>query len=163
VFALQESLEKIDCFTHAGHVRASGKTTPAGLEPAKRRACPATHPMFDQRSEHVRHRKRAQIEKEIEKSRKTSTRSVFTKKKPEAENFNVGKRAREITENRRSVAPRGVDESKVAQGYASLHEKLGDCADKGDRKLFFDMLKENSRVLEPRVPPIVASRARMSQ
>jgi hypothetical protein len=48
-----------------------------------------------------------------------------------------------------ALRQKGIDESKVAQGYASLHEKLGASADKGDLKLFFDVLKENSRILEP--------------
>jgi hypothetical protein len=46
----------------------------------------------------------------------------------------------------------GIDESKVAEGYANMHAKLGRSEDKGDLKLFFDVLKENSRVLEPPRP-----------
>jgi hypothetical protein len=42
----------------------------------------------------------------------------------------------------------GIDERKIAQGYANTHNKLGDSTDKGDIKLFVDVLKENSRTLE---------------
>jgi hypothetical protein len=42
----------------------------------------------------------------------------------------------------------GIDERKIAQGYATTHNKLGDSADKGDLRLFVDVLKENSRTLE---------------
>jgi hypothetical protein len=75
------------------------------------------------------------------------------KKKPEAANPGVGKRAcTKSLKIEEALRQEGIDESKVAQGYASLHEKLGDSADKGDLKLFFDVLKENSRVLEPPRP-----------
>jgi len=42
----------------------------------------------------------------------------------------------------------GIDERKIARGYANTHNKLGDSTDKGDIKLFVDVLKENSRTLE---------------
>src|ERR1700683_534555 len=42
----------------------------------------------------------------------------------------------------------GIDERKIARGYANTHNKLGDSADKGDIKLFVEVLKENSRTLE---------------
>jgi hypothetical protein len=75
-----------------------------------------------------------------------------SKKKPEADPV-VGKRPRtKSLKIEEALRQQGIDESKVAQGYASLHEKLGDSADKGDLKLFFDVLKENSRVLEPPRP-----------
>ena len=47
----------------------------------------------------------------------------------------------------------GIGVRKVAQGYASLHGKLSGSEDKGDLKLFFDVLKENHRTLEPPRPP----------
>jgi len=75
------------------------------------------------------------------------------KKKSEAANPSVDKRAcAKSLKIEEALRQQGIDESKVAQGYASLHEKLGDSADKGDLKLFFDVLKENSRVLEPPRP-----------
>jgi hypothetical protein len=43
----------------------------------------------------------------------------------------------------------GIDERAIAQGFASLHRKLSGSEDKGDLKLFFDVLKENHRTLEP--------------
>lgn len=43
----------------------------------------------------------------------------------------------------------GIDEHTIAQGFASLHRKLSGSEDKGDLKLFFDVLKENHRTLEP--------------
>jgi hypothetical protein len=43
----------------------------------------------------------------------------------------------------------GIDERVIAQGFASLHSKLSGSEDKGDLKLFFDVLKENHRTLEP--------------
>jgi hypothetical protein len=46
----------------------------------------------------------------------------------------------------------GIDERKIARGYANTHNRLGDSTDKGDIKLFVDVLKENSRVLEPARP-----------
>ena len=46
----------------------------------------------------------------------------------------------------------GIGVRKIAQGYASLHGKLSDSEDKGDLKLFFDVLKENHRTLEPPRP-----------
>ena len=42
----------------------------------------------------------------------------------------------------------GIDERAIAQGFASLHRKLSGSEDKGDLKLFFDVLKENNRTLE---------------
>jgi hypothetical protein len=42
----------------------------------------------------------------------------------------------------------GIDERKIARGYAKTHNTLGDSTDKGDIKLFVDVLKENSRTLE---------------
>ena len=42
----------------------------------------------------------------------------------------------------------GIDERKIARGYANTHNKLGDSADKGDIKLFVEVLKENTRTLE---------------
>src|ERR1700722_4067983 len=75
------------------------------------------------------------------------------KKKSEAANPLVGKRAHtKSLKIEEALRQEGIDESKGAQGYASLHEKLGDSADKGGLKLFFDVLKENSRVLEPPRP-----------
>jgi hypothetical protein len=75
------------------------------------------------------------------------------KKKVEAANLCIGKRAcTKSLKMEEALRQEGIDESKVAQGYASLHEKLGDSSDKGDLKLFFDVLKENSRVLEPPHP-----------
>jgi hypothetical protein len=43
----------------------------------------------------------------------------------------------------------GIDERAIAEGFASLHSKLSGSEDKGDLKLFFDVLKENHRTLEP--------------
>jgi hypothetical protein len=43
----------------------------------------------------------------------------------------------------------GIDERAIAQGFASLHRKLSGSEDKGDLKLFFDVLKNNHRTLEP--------------
>jgi hypothetical protein len=42
----------------------------------------------------------------------------------------------------------GIDERKIARGYANTHNRLCDSTDKGDIKLFVDVLKENSRTLE---------------
>jgi len=75
------------------------------------------------------------------------------KKRAEAANSDAGKRAcTKSLKIEEALRQEGIDESKVAQGYVSLHEKLGDSSDKGDLKLFFDVLKENSRVLEPPRP-----------
>src|ERR1700685_1148177 len=46
----------------------------------------------------------------------------------------------------------GIDERAIAQGFASLHSKLSGSEDKGDLKLFFDVLKDNHRTLEPPTP-----------
>ena len=46
----------------------------------------------------------------------------------------------------------GIDERAIAQGFASLHRKLSGSEDKGDLKLFFDVLKDNHRTLEPPTP-----------
>jgi hypothetical protein len=46
----------------------------------------------------------------------------------------------------------GIDERTIARGFASLHGKLGGSEDKGDLKLFFDVLKDNHRSLEPSTP-----------
>lgn len=46
----------------------------------------------------------------------------------------------------------GIDERTIARGFASLHSKLGGSEDKGDLKLFFDVLKDNHRTLEPPNP-----------
>jgi hypothetical protein len=47
----------------------------------------------------------------------------------------------------------GIGVRKIAQGFATMHYKLGRSDDKGDLKLFFDVLKENHRTLEPPRPP----------
>ena len=47
----------------------------------------------------------------------------------------------------------GIGVRKIAQGFATMHSKLGRSDDKGDLKLFFDVLKENHRTLEPPRPP----------
>jgi hypothetical protein len=47
----------------------------------------------------------------------------------------------------------GIGVRKLAQGFATLHDKLGRSDDKGDLKLFFDVLKDNHRTLEPPGPP----------
>jgi hypothetical protein len=46
----------------------------------------------------------------------------------------------------------GINERTIAQGFASLHSKLSGSEDKGDLKLFFDVLKDNHRTLEPSIP-----------
>jgi hypothetical protein len=46
----------------------------------------------------------------------------------------------------------GIDERKIARGFATLHSKLSGSEDKGDLKLFFDVLKDNHRTLEPPTP-----------
>jgi hypothetical protein len=46
----------------------------------------------------------------------------------------------------------GIDERTIARGFASLHSKLSGSEDKGDLKLFFDVLKDNHRSLEPQTP-----------
>jgi hypothetical protein len=94
------------------------------------------------------------------KAKKKTKRVVTSKrdrssgeKKSEAANPIVGMRAcTKSLKIEEALRQEGIDESKIARGYASLHEKLGDSADKGDLKLFFDVLKENSRVLEPPRP-----------
>ena len=48
----------------------------------------------------------------------------------------------------KALREEGIDERKIARGYANTHNKLGDSADKGDIKLFVEVLKENSRTLE---------------
>jgi pyruvate/2-oxoglutarate dehydrogenase complex dihydrolipoamide dehydrogenase (E3) component len=46
----------------------------------------------------------------------------------------------------------GIDERTIARGFATLHSKLSNGEDKGDLKLFFDVLKDNHRTLEPPSP-----------
>ncbi len=60
---------------------------------------------------------------------------------------------RKLVKMEEALREEGIDERKIAQGYASMHGTLGDSDDKGDLKLFFDVLKENARVLEPPRPP----------
>jgi len=43
----------------------------------------------------------------------------------------------------------GINERTIAKGYVSLHGKLINSTDKGDLKLFVDVLDKNSRILEP--------------
>jgi hypothetical protein len=43
----------------------------------------------------------------------------------------------------------GINERTIAKGYVSLHGKLINSEDKGDLKLFVDVLDKNSRILEP--------------
>jgi hypothetical protein len=43
----------------------------------------------------------------------------------------------------------GINERTIAKGYVSLHGKLINSMDKGDLKLFVDVLDKNSRILEP--------------
>ena len=97
--------------------------------------------------------KERKLKKKTKKVAKPKRDQSSQKKKPVAANARVGKRAcAKSLKIEEALRQEGIDESKVAQGYASLHEKLGDSADKGDLKLFFDVLKEHSRVLEPPRP-----------
>jgi hypothetical protein len=43
----------------------------------------------------------------------------------------------------------GINERTIARGYVSLHGKLINSTDKGDLKLFVDVLDRNPRILEP--------------
>jgi len=43
----------------------------------------------------------------------------------------------------------GINERTIAKGYVNLHGKLINSMDKGDLKLFVDVLDKNSRILEP--------------
>src|ERR1700733_10648089 len=43
----------------------------------------------------------------------------------------------------------GINERTIAKGYVSLHGKLINSMDKGDLKLFVDILDKNSRILKP--------------
>jgi hypothetical protein len=96
--------------------------------------------------------KERKSKKKSKRAAKPKRDQLSGKKKPEADPV-VGNRPRtKSLKIEEALRQQGIDESKVAQGYASLHEKLGDSADKGDLKLFFDVLKENSRVLEPPRP-----------
>jgi len=54
----------------------------------------------------------------------------------------------------------GINERTIAKGYLSLHGKLINSTDKGDLKLFVDVLDKNSRILEP---AHVAERSSTSQ
>jgi hypothetical protein len=54
----------------------------------------------------------------------------------------------------------GINERTIAKGYLSLHGKLINSTDKGDLKLFVDVLDKNSRILEP---AHVADRSSTSQ
>jgi hypothetical protein len=60
---------------------------------------------------------------------------------------------RKLVQMEEALREEGIDERKVAKGYAGLHGTLGNSEDKGDLKLFFDVLKENTRILEPPRPP----------
>jgi len=97
--------------------------------------------------------KERKSKKKAKSAAKPKRHQSSQKKKPERANSSVSERAcTKSLKIEEALRQEGIDESKVAQGYASLHEKLGDSADKGDLKLFFDVLKENSRVLEPPRP-----------
>jgi hypothetical protein len=52
-----------------------------------------------------------------------------------------------------ALREQGIDERKIAEGYASLHDKLIDSDDKGDLKLLVDVLEKNTRTLDPPRPP----------
>jgi hypothetical protein len=52
-----------------------------------------------------------------------------------------------------ALREQGIDERKIAEGYASLHDKLGQSDDKGDLKLLVDVLEKNTRTLDPPRPP----------
>ncbi|MGB8521810.1 MAG: hypothetical protein WCD43_02495 [Candidatus Acidiferrales bacterium] len=71
----------------------------------------------------------------------TTTQRVKSTKRVDAKQ-KVGGLAQALREE-------GIDERAIAQGFASLHSKLSGSEDKGDLKLFFDVLKENHRTLEP--------------
>jgi hypothetical protein len=97
--------------------------------------------------------KEGKAEEKSKRVTKPKRDRLSQKDKAEAANPSVAKRPRtKSLKIEEALRQEGIDESKVAQGYASLHNKLGDSADKGDLKLFFDVLKENSRVLEPARP-----------
>src|ERR1700689_857700 len=48
-----------------------------------------------------------------------------------------------------ALGEEGIDEGAIAQGLASLHRKVSASEEEGDLKLFFDVLKDNHRTLEP--------------
>jgi hypothetical protein len=100
------------------------KSTPAGLEPAWRRACPATHSMkFSKNAEsNAGGSRRA---KKSKKSKKTRPR------------FKLADAMREI----------GLDELKVAK---TMNRLINDLAGSPkNEKLLLDAVKESIRVLDP--------------
>jgi hypothetical protein len=73
---------------------------------------------------------------------------LATKDSPAREDVADDTRTRGNVGLAEALREEGIDERAIAQGFASLHRKLSGSEDKGDLKLFFDVLKENNRTLE---------------
>jgi hypothetical protein len=86
-------------------------------------------------------------------SSKPKVPNPAARKKPPAKRSAARKGTRHKTlKLEEALREEGIDESKIAQGYASVHQKLSKSTDKGDLKLFVDVLEKNSRILEPPRP-----------
>ncbi len=102
-----------------------------GFEPARTRARPAPKSSASSRKKKKRAR-HAGVRAAVRTARPPSVPSEY---KP----VKLAEALRE----------QGIDERKIAEGYASLHDKLGQSDDKGDLKLLVDVLEKNTRTLDP--------------
>jgi hypothetical protein len=144
-------------FTHVGHVRASGKTDACGTRTGLAEGV-SRYPLKFQRKIRMAATKKtrsARPEKRIDTKQRVSPTamgiSIAAKANSDRLAVDTDTRDKKVG---LAVALReeGIDERTIARGFASLHSKLSRSEDKGDLKLFFDVLKENHRTLEPPTP-----------
>src|ERR1700728_331925 len=81
------------------------------------------------------------------RSRQPAAKSPDTK--PAEDNSQFARTPDEGLTLEEALRQEGINERTIAKGYVSLHGKLINSTDKGDLKLFVDILDKNSRILEP--------------
>ena len=101
----------------------------------------------------VKAKKRADVKEQVSAKPKTSNLAAQTRLGCSAEDTDACRKRAGLAE---ALREEGIDERAIAHGFATLHSKLSGSEDKGDLKLFFDVLKENHRTLEP---PSVSDRS----
>jgi hypothetical protein len=141
-------------FTHVGHVRASGKTDACGTRTGSAEGV-SRYPLESHREMTMAATTKKQTAKPDScvdaKQRinpKAKGTNIATKKQSGRSAVDSDTRCKKVG-LADALREEGIDERAIAQGFASLHRKLSGSEDKGDLKLFFDVLKDNHRTLEP--------------
>jgi hypothetical protein len=94
----------------------------------------------------VKAKKRVDVKQQVSAKPRTSNLAAQTRLGCSADDTDACCKSAGLAE---ALRDEGIDERAIAHGFATLHSKLSGSEDKGDLKLFFDVLKENHRTLEP--------------